>query len=121
MSAVGNAAVTGNRDLVQLILEKECDMDKKSELLAYALCRAAWGGQKTILEFILNMGVGMDAQVDALINASDKGNTEIVKLLLDCGVEVNEYGVNDMYMFCMWQHIMVTKIWLSCYLKGEQI
>ncbi|XP_030910005.1 ankyrin repeat family A protein 2 isoform X3 [Melopsittacus undulatus] len=96
--SVHQLAAQGEMLYLATRIEQENVINHKDEEGFTPLMWAAAHGQIAIVEFLLQNGA--DPQIlgkgreSALSLACSKGYTDIVKMLLDCGVDVNEYDWN---------------------------
>jgi ankyrin repeat protein len=85
----------------QLLLEKEPDIEKKKILYGNALFTAIWHRQKITVGLLLDMNIDMNAHGNALglaINEWIPVSVDIVKLILDKGMDVN-VNTNDNLLY----------------------
>ncbi|KAF6734997.1 Ankyrin repeat family A protein 2 [Oryzias melastigma] len=79
-------------------IEQETVINLKDEEGFTPLMWAAAHGQIAVVEFLLQNGADphllAKGRESALSLACSKGYTDIVKMLIDCGVDVNEYDWN---------------------------
>lgn len=79
--------------VVQLLLEKELDVNAQDGSCAEALYKASRGGHEMIVRLLLERGVDIDAQDGMkgtpLQAASSQGHEMVVRLLLERGADVN--------------------------------
>ncbi|KAM6303893.1 ankyrin repeat family A protein 2 isoform 1-T2 [Podargus strigoides] len=96
--SVHQLAAQGEMLYLATRIEQENVINHKDEEGFTPLMWAAAHGQIAVVEFLLQNGA--DPQIlgkgreSALSLACSKGYTDIVKMLLDCGVDVNEYDWN---------------------------
>ncbi|KAF4803008.1 Ankyrin repeat family A protein 2 [Turdus rufiventris] len=96
--SVHQLAAQGEMLYLATRIEQENLINHKDEEGFTPLMWAAAHGQIAVVEFLLQNGA--DPQIlgkgreSALSLACSKGYTDIVKMLLDCGVDVNEYDWN---------------------------
>ncbi|XP_068941062.1 ankyrin repeat family A protein 2 isoform X3 [Petaurus breviceps papuanus] len=96
--SVHQLAAQGEMLYLATRIEQENVINHTDEEGFTPLMWAAAHGQIAVVEFLLQNGA--DPQIlgkgreSALSLASSKGYTDIVKMLLDCGVDVNEYDWN---------------------------
>jgi ankyrin repeat protein len=90
------AAEQGHREVVEVLLEMNSDVNAQSGQYGNALQAVSAGGHKEVATLLLDKGADVNAQggqySNALYAASDKGHKEIATLLLDKGADVNAQG-----------------------------
>jgi ankyrin repeat protein len=90
------AAEQGHREVVEVLLEMNSDVNAQSGQYGNALQAVSAGGHKEVATLLLDKGADVNAQGgqygNALYTASDKGHKEIATLLLDKGADVNAQG-----------------------------
>ncbi|KAF4342866.1 Pfs NACHT and ankyrin domain protein [Fusarium beomiforme] len=95
-NALQAASSNGNRDVIQLLLDKRADINAQGGKLGNALQAASYEGHQEITQLLLDRGAKVNAQGgeygNALQAASFRGNREVVQLLLDKGAKVNAQG-----------------------------
>ncbi|GKU06983.1 unnamed protein product [Fusarium langsethiae] len=95
-NALQAASFNGNRDVVQLLLDKEADVNTQGGYYGNSLQAASSRGHRDVMQLLLNKGADVNAQGgeygNALQAASFKGNLEVVQLLLDEGADINAQG-----------------------------
>jgi uncharacterized protein len=102
MTPLMHAALRGNPDIVDLLLQKKARVDVTDIFGVTALMQAAWAGHTVIVGKLMACGADPDLQstidiprlkkkgVNALIGACMNGNLEVVKLLLARDAKVNQ-------------------------------
>ena len=87
------AAAHGNKELVELFLQTDCDIDDES-LAGSALILAYKHGQNDIVRMLLEKGAEINAvdydEATVLALAAAKNDTEMVEDLIQAGADVNE-------------------------------
>ncbi|KAJ7595572.1 ankyrin repeat-containing domain protein [Mycena floridula] len=97
MTARGNptvlyaAAEAGHLETVKFILEHGVDVNAKGGLWDCALGAAARWGKIEVVEYLLNHGADPDAH-DDILKSAVYGGLEIVKMLIDKGVNLQVQG-----------------------------
>ena len=98
------AAQHGHANVVQLLLENFTDMHAENASLLKSLVKASKLGYKETVEVLLRTEININAKVEgnsALFEASTSGNSDIVKILLDHGVDLaadkDEQGMTPLY------------------------
>ena len=90
-SALQEASSTGYEEIVQLLLGKGANIDAQDDKKFSALDRASFSGQKNVMRLLLekNAHVG-----DALVKASYEGQEGAVQLLMEGGADIDalDYG-----------------------------
>ncbi|XP_038203949.1 ankyrin repeat and SAM domain-containing protein 6 isoform X1 [Arvicola amphibius] len=91
------AAVTGQLPLVQLLVEKQADMDKQDSVHGWtALMQATYHGNKEIVKYLLNQGADVALRAKNGYTAFDlvmllnDPDTELVRLLASVCMQVNK-------------------------------
>ena len=91
MTPLMHAALRGNREIVELLLQKKARVDLVDIFGVTALMQAAWAGHTEIVADLVASGANPDLQstieiprlkkkgVNALIGACMNGNAEVVK------------------------------------------
>jgi ankyrin repeat protein len=92
-TALSRAAAQGHKEIVQLLLEKDADVNACGERCGSALIAASEQGYEEIVRFLLENGADVNGQGgkygSALVAASSQSHEEIVRFLLDNGADVN--------------------------------
>ncbi|KAJ3281701.1 hypothetical protein HK104_011321, partial [Borealophlyctis nickersoniae] len=79
-----------------------------------ALCRAADGGHLDIVKLLLDEGVDLHAHCDeALSAAAENGHLEVVSLLLERGVDLHARGDEAFRVAASWGHVEVVRLFLG--------
>jgi hypothetical protein len=90
------AALGGLRKTVQLLLEKNADVNAQGGDYGNALYAASSRGHKEVVKLLLEKNADVNAQGgdygNALYAASSEGHKEVVKLLLEKNADVNAQG-----------------------------
>lgn len=93
------AAESGNRPMVQLLIERGADLRAVNADGDEAIGLAAWEGRTETIRALLDAGVPLDAPVPhegdrltLLHAAASNSRTETVQLLLDRGADPNEHS-----------------------------
>ncbi|KAJ0141536.1 hypothetical protein HZ326_15631 [Fusarium oxysporum f. sp. albedinis] len=95
-NALQAASYNGNRDVVQLLLDKGADVSAQGGRYGNALQAASYNGNREVVQLLLDKGADVNTQGGKYSNAlqavSSKGNRDVVQLLLDKGADVNAWG-----------------------------
>ncbi|EXL40447.1 hypothetical protein FOCG_17068 [Fusarium oxysporum f. sp. radicis-lycopersici 26381] len=95
-NALQAASYNGNRDVVQLLLDKGANVNTQGGEYGNALQAASYNGNREVVQLLLDKGADVNARGieygNALQTASYKGNRDIVQLLLDKGADVSAQG-----------------------------
>ncbi|RYC80815.1 hypothetical protein BFJ63_vAg16300 [Fusarium oxysporum f. sp. narcissi] len=95
-NALQAASYNGNRDVVQLLLDKGADVSAQGGRYGNALQAASYNGNREVVQLLLDKGADVNTQGgkygNALQAVSSKGNRDVVQLLLDKGADVNAWG-----------------------------
>ncbi|KAH7207384.1 hypothetical protein DER44DRAFT_867319 [Fusarium oxysporum] len=95
-NALQAASYNGNRDVVQLLLDKGADVSAQGGRYGNALQAASYNGNREVVQLLLDKGADVNTQGgkygNALQAVSSKGNRNVVQLLLDKGADVNAWG-----------------------------
>jgi hypothetical protein len=90
------ASYFGHSAIVQLLLEKDADVDAQGGEYGNALQAASVEGHEQVVKLLLEKGVNVNAQGgpygNALQAASFRGHKQVVKLLLDKSADINSQG-----------------------------
>merc|ERR1719510_675057 len=88
------AAFKGHKDVVQLLLDNNADIDHRDSNVKTALMFAAWKGHKDVIQVLLDNGANVNHQdkkgYTALMKAAQYGHKEVVQLLLDNGANIDK-------------------------------
>lgn len=91
--AIGVAALTGDIELVKLLIEFDVDVSCEGSKRASALYMATRNDHEEVAKLLLDNGAG--AVVDAFVEAVENCNQELMGLLLDHGVDINATSYED--------------------------
>lgn len=102
-NALEKAAQTGNKQIVQLLLDAGAEVNAQGRFFGVgnALHAAAYSGNEQILRLLLNAGADINAQggyygnalhAAVAANSGEGGLEKVVKLLLDAGADINAEG-----------------------------
>lgn len=88
------AAEYGKEDIVELLIEKGADINCLNGSMKTPLSLAVSNGHKETAGVLIKNGVNVNFPIDGYGNyplhiAAEKGNIEIIKLLLDSGADIN--------------------------------
>ncbi len=93
-NALTIACEGGNKDIVELLIDKGILIDDKDEYDFTPLMIACDNGYENIVELLTNRGANIDKEIEngwtALILAVRKGFKEIIKILIDRGADINK-------------------------------
>ncbi|MFC1781833.1 ankyrin repeat domain-containing protein [Planctomycetota bacterium] len=93
------ASIRGNKDVIELLVDKNADINDTSDRGQTPLFKAVTNGQEDVVEFLITKGadtnVKNSASTTALHIAARNGNIEIVKLLIAGGADVNVKNAQD--------------------------
>lgn len=106
-----NAAISGHKEIVGLILEKGADVNAKGGVFGNPLQAASWKGYCELADTLLEKGADVNAQGghygNALQAASSWGHCRVAEMLLENGANVNAQGgyyVNALYAASQYNH-----------------
>ena len=88
----------GHTSILDFLLEAGADVEERNNIGFTALLAACYGGHPAAIHFLLERGADLHAKSDshtALALAALEGHLDTIRLLLDCGVDVNEITPND--------------------------
>ena len=89
------AAMLGNADIVNLLLEYGADVHAQID---HALRAAAAGGYEDVVKLLLEYGADVHANEDqALRTASARDHVNVVKILLEAGADVHVWQNKPLY------------------------
>ncbi len=96
-NALQEASGEGYLEIVQILLEKDADIDAQGGYYGTALQAASYGGHLDVVQFLLEQGADINVQGgryygNALQAASYGGYLEIVQILLAKGADINAQG-----------------------------
>ncbi|MCJ1430068.1 hypothetical protein MMC29_007983, partial [Sticta canariensis] len=95
-NALQTALSSGHEQVVQLLLDKEANVNAQGGWYGNALQAASSKGHEQIVQLLLKQGADVNSQGGLLGNAlqaaSSKGHEQIVQLLLNQGADVNAQG-----------------------------
>lgn len=89
------ATWSGNKELVQYLIDKGADPKAKTSSNETALHRAAWNGNQDIVKLLVSNGADVNIIYNAngglspLCCAAESGNIDVVKYLISKGADVN--------------------------------
>ena len=90
------ASFGGHREVVQILLDKEADVNAQGGVYGNALYAGSFGGHRNIVQILLDKGANVNVQGgvygNALQAASCIGHRDIVQILLSKGADVNAQG-----------------------------
>jgi hypothetical protein len=93
MTPLHVAALTGHKDIAELLLAKGADVNAKSNGGLTPLHQAAYHGHKDLAELLLSKGADVNAKANhdetPLFLAAGTGHKDVAELLLDKGADVN--------------------------------
>ncbi len=98
------AAWTGNIPMMQLLVARGADVNRRNELGETALMHAAWRGQVAAMRWLIDKGALVDSPPmhwGALHYAAFAGHAEAVALLLDYGADINARSTNGSSVLMM--------------------
>ena len=98
------AAWTGNLPMMELLVARGADVNRRNELGESALMHAAWRGQVAAMRWLIGKGALVDSpprQWSALHYAAFAGQSAAAALLLDYGANVNARSTNGSSVLMM--------------------
>lgn len=95
LSALTQAAATGNGEIVSLLLQHGADPNIVTRNGETPLLIASYQGNPGVVHLLLSAGARVDARESrygftALTTAAKEGHVEVVRLLLEAGADVND-------------------------------
>jgi ankyrin repeat protein len=94
------AAKNGNKDVAQLLIDKEADINAKSNINETPLHVAAKYGNSGVAKLLIDKDANVntvEATFTPLHYAAEKGYSDIAKLLIDNDANINAVDINDNY------------------------
>ena len=106
-TALMEASGSGNADLVEYLISKGADVNDENKYNPHALLIACWGRHLGVMEVLLKHGayvdatqMGADSGEDTSLNiACQRGNMDMIRLLLKYGADMNRYNREDLSPF----------------------
>jgi len=98
------AAWTGNVPMMELLVSRGADVNRRNELGETALMHAAWRGQVAAMQWLIGKGALVDSPPmhwSALHYAAFAGHAEAAALLLDYGADINARSTNGSSVLMM--------------------
>lgn len=100
VTALHKAAANGRLEIVKYLLEKGVNIDPKTREGATPLAWAVIRGHNEVAAYLIDKGADIHnksglLQLDALGHASSKGNSDLIKLLLQKGANIDSRTNND--------------------------
>ena len=96
------ASELGHTDIVQFLLDHNADLDARDADGDSPLHCAAHGGQLEVARILLKLNVEVDSRnnmgmtpLHRALMSSAEGSTGVVRLLLDCGADVQARNLNE--------------------------
>ena len=99
-NVVMEASGSGNAELVEYLISKGADVNDENKHNPHALLIACWGRHLGVMEVLLKHGayvdatqMGTDSTEDTSLNiACQRGDMEMIRLLLKYGADMNRYN-----------------------------
>lgn len=92
-SALHYAAGSGNKDIVNLLIEKGLDINSKTDNEMTVLTQAVYSGNKNVVKMLIDNGADVNLPADqgitSLLLASALGLSDIVTTLIEAGALIN--------------------------------
>lgn len=98
------AAWTGNIPMMELLVARGADVNRRNELGETALMHAAWRGQVAAMRWLIDKGALVDSPPmhwGALHYAAFSGHAEAATLLLEYGADINARSTNGSSVLMM--------------------
>ena len=118
-------AKEGQSQVLELLLEKDADVDAKDEYGQTPLLWAAWNGHEAVVKLLLEKGAELETEDSSgqtpLLWAAWNGHEAVVKLLLEKGAELetkSSYGQTPLLWAARNGHEAVVKLLLE---KGAEL
>lgn len=99
MTPLLTSVATGDLELVKMLVEHGAYLDAQVESTGNtAICQAAVGGRIEIMKYLYEAGAKFahKGEYSALVDAANFGRLDCLKLIIEWGGDVNEWGSGDL-------------------------
>ena len=97
-TALGHAAMSGHKEIVNLLIQKGADINAKNKKEGTSLHDAAEAGQSEIVELLIDSGADVSTKNNGgatpMHFAAFYGQEDVIELLIDKGADVNQRTKN---------------------------